>query len=47
MWKALFAKLKEALTSVLPVGIIVFILSFTPLIDLTGREMTVFGVSAL
>ena len=47
MWKALFAKLKEALTSVLPVGIIVFILSFTPLIDLTGREMTVFGISAL
>ena len=47
MWKALFSKLKEALTSVLPVGLIVFVLSLTPLITLTGREMTVFGISAL
>ena len=46
MWKALFNKLKEALTSVLPVGIIVLILSLTPLVSLTGREMTVFGISA-
>ena len=46
MWKALFNKLKEALTSVLPVGAIVLILSFTPLITLTGREITVFGISA-
>lgn len=46
MWKALFYKLKEALTSVLPVGIIVLILSLTPLVTLTGREMTVFGISA-
>ena len=46
MWKALFYKLKEALTSVLPVGIIVLILSLTPLVSLTGREMTVFGISA-
>ena len=47
MWKALFNKLKEALTSVLPVGAIVFILSLTPLVTLNGREMTVFGISAL
>ena len=47
MWKALFYKLKEALSSVLPVGIIVLILSLTPLVTLTGREMTVFGISAL
>ena len=47
MWKALFSKLKEALTSVLPVGLIVFVLSLTPLVTLTGREMTVFGISAL
>ena len=46
MWKALFNKLKEALTSVLPVGIIVLILSLTPLVSLTGREMTVFVISA-
>lgn len=46
MWKALFNKLKEALTSVLPVGIIVLILSLTPLVSLTGLEMTVFGISA-
>lgn len=47
MRKALFLKLKEALSSVLPVGIIVLILSLTPLVTLTGREMTVFGISAL
>ena len=46
MWKALFFKLKEALTSVLPVGIIVLILSLTPLVTLTSREMTVFGIAA-
>ena len=47
MGKALLAKLKESLTSVLPVGAIVFILSLTPLITLTGRELLVFGISAL
>ena len=47
MRKALFLKLKEALSSVLPVGIIVLILSLTPLVTLTGREMTVFGICAL
>ncbi len=47
MGKALFLKLKESLTSVLPVGIIVFILAMTPLVTLTGKEMLVFGISAL
>ena len=47
MGKALFLKLKEALTSVLPVGIIVFVLALTPLVTLTGRELLVFGISAL
>ncbi|MBO4842521.1 MAG: DUF1538 domain-containing protein [Bacteroidales bacterium] len=47
MGKALFLKLKEALTSVLPVGIIVFALSLTPLVSLTPKELQVFGVSAL
>ena len=47
MWKELFNKTKESLTSVLPVGIIVFILSLTPLVSLTGQELTGFGISAL
>ena len=46
MQKALLLKLKEALSSVLPVGVIVLILSLTPLVTLSGREMTVFCVSA-
>ena len=47
MRKSLLNKLKEALTSVLPVGIIVLILSFTPLVTLTQRETVAFIVSAL
>ena len=47
MRKSLLKKLREALTSVLPVGIIVLILSLTPLVTLSAREMTVFGFSAL
>ena len=47
MWKSLYSKLKESLTSVLPVGVIVFALSLTPLVTLTGRELWVFGISAL
>ena len=47
MRKELLNKLKEALSSVLPVGLIVFVLSLTPLVTLSEREMTVFGVSAL
>ena len=46
MQKALLLKLKEDLSSVLPVGVIVLILSLTPLVTLSGREMTVFCVSA-
>ena len=29
MWKSFFSKLKESLTSVLPVGLIVFVLAMT------------------
>ncbi|MBR1574744.1 MAG: DUF1538 domain-containing protein [Bacteroidales bacterium] len=47
MWKGLFNKTKESLTSVLPVGIIVFLLSLTPLVSLSGKELLVFGLSAL
>lgn len=42
---SLLSKLKEALISVLPVSLIVIILSFTPLLDLSGRETAVFCVS--
>ncbi len=43
----LYKKFKEALTSVLPVTLIVIILNFTPLISLTGEEIAVFSVSSL
>ncbi len=45
--KALRTKLKDALVSVLPVTLIVLILSLTPLVDLTVRELVVFSVSGI
>ncbi|MBQ3792629.1 MAG: DUF1538 domain-containing protein [Clostridia bacterium] len=47
MRKALFAKLWEALLSVLPVSLLVFVVSFTPLSPLSWLERAVFGVCAL
>lgn len=47
MRSALIEKIKEALISVLPVALIVYILNLTPLINLSGDDMLVFGVSAL
>lgn len=47
MWKALFNKTKESLSSVLPVGVIVLILSLTPLVSISNSEMLVFGISAV
>ena len=47
MFKILFSKLKESLTSVLPVTAIVLILSFTPLLNLTVTETVAFAVSAV
>lgn len=47
MSSVLFKKIKEALSSVLPVALIVVILYFTPLISLTGTELCVFLLSAL
>lgn len=38
----LWGKCREALISVLPVSLIVVLLQFTPLVDLTGTELTVF-----
>lgn len=47
MNKLLFSKIKEALFSVLPVTLIVIILNFTPLVNLSSREMLIFSVSAI
>ena len=47
MFSALLAKLKEALISVLPVALIVVILHFTPLVNLTNAELITFIVSAI
>ena len=40
-------KLKESLVSVFPVTLLVFLLAVTPWVDITPRELTVFGLSAL
>ena len=46
MKNAFLEKLKGSLTSVLPVVVIVLVLSFTPLVDLTGYEIGVFCFSS-
>ena len=43
----LISKIKEALISILPVTLIVTILNFTPLINLTLHEITIFLVCSL
>ena len=47
MKKALLHKLREALTSVLPVALIVLFVSFTPLAPLSRLERCVFAASAV
>ena len=47
MRKQLFGKIKEALISVLPVTLIVIILYFTPLVNLTSQELIAFIISAV
>ena len=47
MTKVLILKIKEALVSVLPVALIVLLLAMTPLLQLSGTEIIVFGVSAV
>lgn len=47
MLKSLLLKLKESVVSVLPVTIIVLLLNFTPLVNFTAEETTVFVLSAL
>ena len=47
MKRLFFSKIKESLISILPVTLIVIILNFTPLINLTVSELVIFSVSAL
>lgn len=47
MLKLLITKIKESTLSVLPVTIIVIILYFTPLVNLTFNELIIFLVSAI
>ena len=46
MRKLLFSKISEALFSVMPVTLIVIILNFTPLVNLSLNEVLIFSVSA-
>ena len=45
--KVLFHKFKESAVSVLPVALLVVLLNLTPLINLSGKEMVVFLISAV
>ena len=47
LWKSLREKLKESLISVVPVSLLVFLLSVTPWVDISGHELLVFAASAL
>lgn len=47
MLKILLEKLKESFASVLPVTLIVLVLSFTPLVSFSTKELLVFAVSAV
>ena len=45
--KELWEKIKEALVSALPVTLVVYILAFTPLVDLSAVELITFTVGAV
>lgn len=47
MLKILSEKLKESFASVLPVALIVLVLSFTPLVDFSVKELVVFAICAV
>ncbi|MBP5382358.1 MAG: DUF1538 domain-containing protein [Bacteroidales bacterium] len=47
LWSALFDKLKEALTSVLPVSLIVLALYLLPWVEISSHELVVFFISTL
>ena len=46
LWKSLREKLKESLISVLPVSLLVFLLSVTPWVDISGKELSIFAGAA-
>ena len=45
--KELWEKIKEALTSALPVTAIVYVLAMTPLFDLSSTELITFTIGAV
>ena len=47
MGKVLFEKIKESLVSVMPVALIVLVLAFTPLLELSLTEIVTFAVCAV
>ena len=47
MQKILFEKLKEAFASVLPITLIVLLVSHTPLVSFSVKELVVFSISAV
>ena len=47
LWRSLREKLRESLVSVVPVSLMVFLLAITPWVDISGRELLVFGAAAL
>ncbi|MCQ2054051.1 MAG: DUF1538 domain-containing protein [Fibrobacter sp.] len=47
MFKTLAEKIKEAFASVLPVTLIVLLLSFTPLVEFSTKQLVVFAVCAV
>lgn len=47
MSRSMFFKFKDAVISVLPIVLIVFLLVATPLVDLSTKELITFGLSAL
>lgn len=47
VWKSLREKLRESLFSVVPVTLLVYILAITPYVDISVKELSVFGVAAL
>lgn len=47
MWKRLRYKIKEASLSVLPIALLIMILNFTPLLDLSIKEVITFVISTI
>lgn len=47
MLKQILLKIKESLISVLPISLLVLILSFTPLFDLTGSQRLIFILASI